>query len=287
MNNQNNQRERTTKKLLDIESKDRLSANLIDKFSNNPHLLNLYLQASIENTFSELLFRLTHKKYQEDKAYQMWEAILKHRDELNKILERDVGVLVASLDYLTNITDIISSPKIIDDKSIEEIAELGTRDALTGLYLRRVFDFYLNKEIATSNRYNIPLSLLMVDIDDFKKVNDTYGHQKGDETLKEVAKIFLQHSRQSDLAARYGGEEIAIILPSTTLEDAYNLAEELRKDVFFQFNKPNTPSVSVSIGVALLNYGENSILELIEKADKALYKAKESGKNKVIKYTVN
>lgn len=280
-----NQKEQTTKRLLDIESKDRLSAGSINKFSNSPNLLNNYLHASVENTFSELLFRLTHEKYQEDKAHQLWEAILKHRDKLNLVLHRDIGILVAALDYLTNVTTIISSAKIIKDKRIEEIAELGTRDALTGLYLRRVFDFFLHKEVAKSNRYNIPLSLLMIDIDDFKKVNDTYGHQTGDEVLKEVANIFLTHSRESDLPTRYGGEEIAIILPATSLEEACILAEKLRKEVFFRFHQPKNPIVTVSIGVASLNKGISST-ELIKQTDEALYKAKASGKNQIIKSNV-
>lgn len=267
------------KKMLDIESKDRLSAASINKFSNDPEMLENYLKSSIESSFSELLFRLTYEKYKEDKAHEFWQAILKHRDELNKGVGRDVGILVASLDYLTNILDVISCPKITNDKSLERTAENATRDALTGLYLRGVFDFYLDKQIIDSLRYNRPLSLIMADIDHFKSVNDNYGHQKGDEVLKQIGKIFLKNCRQSDLPARYGGEEISIILPTTPLEEAILLAERLRKEVFkFYKSKQN---ITISIGVASFGNKITSSVELIKEADKALYCAKETGRNRV------
>lgn len=279
----NQEKEQITKKLLDIESKDRLSSDSINKFSNNPKILNVYLESSLGCNFSELLFRLTQEKYEEDKAYELWEAILKHRDELNKSLGRDVGILVAALDYLTNIINIILSPKITNDRSLEDAAEIATRDALTGLYLRRVFDFYLHREILESTRYNKPLSLIMADIDNFKAVNDNYGHQKGDEVLEEIARIFLTTSRQADLPARYGGEEIGIILPATPMEDAVVLAERLREEVF-KFYSLKIPTVSISLGVASLGKENASSSQLIREADKALYCAKENGKNRVVKY---
>lgn len=279
--NSKKEKRQITKKMLEIESKDRLSAASIDEFSNDPKMLEQYLKSSIECSFSELLFRLTHEQYKEDKAHQFWEAIIKHRDVLNKIVGRDVGILVASLDYLTNIVDVISSPKITNDKSLEQTAESATRDDLTGLYLRGIFDFYLHREIVESLRYSRPLSLIMADIDDFKKVNDNYGHQKGDEVLKQIAKIFIKNSRQADLPARYGGEEISIILPTTPLEEACVLAERLRKEVFSFYESKE--AITISIGLASFGNGITSSFELIKEADKALYSAKDQGKNRVVK----
>lgn len=277
------QRRQATSKMLDIESKNRLSSTSIDELSNNPFLLECYLKTSIENTFSELLFRLTHEKYQEKKAQEFWKEILKHRDKLNKDLKRDVGILVATLDYLTNILEIIPNPKIIDDKSLEQTVESGTRDTLTGLYLRRVFDFYLEREIIKASRYSEPLSLIMLDIDNFKSVNDNYGHQTGDKILKQVGRIVLKTCRQTDLAARYGGEEISVVLPATPMEEAFVLAERLRKEIY-DFYHSKQPTVSVSIGISSFNQQTNSSTNLIGEADKALYQAKSSGKNRVVKY---
>ena len=276
------QKEQTTKKLFAIESKERLSSESIDELSSNSQLLDQYLKSSLEHTFSELLFRLTHERYNENKANTLWDAVVTHKHDLNKKLYRDVGILVATLDYLTNITGDIASPKIMNDQNIEEAAEVATRDALTGLYLRGVFDFLLKKEIARSLRYHTPLSLLMADIDNFKRANDHYGHQTGDAVLQQIGNIFLRHSRQADLPARYGGEEFAVILPETSLEEAFVLAERLRKKVF-HFYTSKTPTVTVSIGVASLREGVTSGSELIKEADNALYAAKQRGKNTVVK----
>jgi len=273
--------ENTTKNLWDIESKNRFSSESIDDLAKTPRLLDQYLKDSIENTFSELLFRLTYEKYTESKAFQLWTAIVKHKANLNRWLGRDVGILIATLDYLSNITGDIVSPKIIDDQKIEEAAKLATRDALTGLYLRNVFDFFLKSEISKFFKYNTPLSLIMSDIDNFKDVNDKYGHHKGDEVLKQISKIFLKHSRQADLPVRFGGEEFAIILAETPIEKAFPIAERLRVKVF-QLYKHKPPHVTISIGIGSFNKGMISGLELIKAADKALYDAKQSGKNKVV-----
>jgi diguanylate cyclase (GGDEF)-like protein len=274
-------KEHTTQSLWDIESKCRFSSESIDDLAKTPQLLDQYLKTSIENTFSELLFRLTHEKYSENKAFKLWTAIVKHKGILNRDLGRDVGILIATLDYLTNITGDILSPKIMDDKKIEAAAKVATRDALTGLYMRNVFDYFLEAEISKFFKYNKPLSLIMSDIDNFKDVNDNYGHQKGDEVLKQISKILLQNSRQSDLPARYGGEELAIILAEIPIEKAILIAERLRIQIF-QYYKLKTPAVTISIGVSTFCKEMISGHELIKAADKALYAAKESGRNKVV-----
>ncbi|EKD29171.1 MAG: GGDEF protein [uncultured bacterium] len=271
-----------TKSLLDIEFKKRVSSKSIDTLSNQPKLLNIYLKSSIENTFSELLFRLTHEKYKEIKAHKLWNAILKHKNHLNNKMERDVGILVATLDYLTNVTEEISSPKIMPDQKIEEVTGIATTDGLTGLYSRNIFDFSLEREIIKSIRYNKELSLMIADIDDFKKVNDVYGHQEGDMVLKKLSQIMLGTLRKSDLAARYGGEEFAIIMPETNIERAFLIAERINKNVM-EHLKCNAHNITISIGIGTLSKKINSLYELVRITDKALYKAKKLGKNRVVK----
>lgn len=165
----------------------------------------------------------------------------------------------------------------------KKIKELSITDGLTGLYVYRYFNEALEREIQRISRYQGTFSLLILDIDGFKKVNDTYGHLQGDEVLKEVAQILRRVCRQVDIICRYGGEEFTIILPETDIEGAFILAERIRMVVKnYAFGTKDKPiNLTVSIGVA--NYPESatSKLDLIKEVDKALYKTKADGKNKV------
>lgn len=277
--------ENTTRRLVDIESTDRITSDSIDKLSHKPALLKSYLDASIGNTFSELMFRLTHEIYTEKKASNLWHKIVTHRESLQKQLNRDMGMLVAALDYLSNISGDISSPKIMGDLRIEEAAVMATRDSLTGLYLRGVFDFMLEQMVSEHRRYTKSLSLLMLDIDDFKQVNDVHGHQTGDQVLREVGEIIIKTIRDADFPARYGGEEIVVIFPETAIDPAAVIAERLRAEVHRYFSDCG-PSITVSIGVSCIrNPDVITASELVRQADQAMYKVKHSGKNRVGKIT--
>lgn len=161
-------------------------------------------------------------------------------------------------------------------------------DALTGLYNRRYFESHIRTMLSNSNFAPSTLSVLMIDIDHFKKVNDTYGHQSGDAVIQEVANRLRQSLRLTDLSARYGGEEFVIILPSTDLELASTVAERIRSSVeTLKFNIPVEPrqiSCTVSIGASCLS-ADDTLDTLVARADKALYKSKEMGRNKVTKET--
>lgn len=159
-------------------------------------------------------------------------------------------------------------------------------DGLTGLYVSRYFRRRLNEELRTAVRYDQPMSVMMVDIDFFKKVNDTYGHQAGDEVLKVVARCIEDTLREgTDIAARYGGEEFAVILPQTDHKGAAMVAERLR--ILIEEQKVRTDpetvvEVTVSIGLAAFPRSGTEPRELVECADQALYKAKDSGRNRVV-----
>ena len=171
--------------------------------------------------------------------------------------------------------------------AVEELKELATKDALTGIANRRFFDEYLEKEWKRAQRDQYPFSIVMIDLDFFKAYNDTYGHQKGDTCLKEVATTIDEAmKRPADMAARYGGEEFALILPETSSEGAVSLAERLRKSIYDlnleHKNSSCEPRVTVSMGVATMKVDkESDFANLILKADKALYAAKDSGRNRV------
>ncbi len=164
-----------------------------------------------------------------------------------------------------------------------KLEKLALHDALTGLYNRGSFNEALNDELFRAHYYDRNISLLIIDIDFFKKVNDTYGHQAGDKILKSIANIILSSIRKSDYAARYGGEEFVIILPDANTEKAIGLAENIRVSVEqkkFKISKNEAITLTISIGVGSSSI-EISPKLLIETADKALYKAKENGRNQV------
>ncbi len=169
--------------------------------------------------------------------------------------------------------------------TFKEVKLRADRDALTRIYNRHSFEERLVYEIKRRRRYNNNLSLLMVDLDYFKRVNDTYGHKAGDMVLQKVGEILTQTFRDTDLPARYGGEEFVVLLPHTTEEAAWKLAERVRTAIEaceFHFDGHDF-SVTSSIGVASVEAGAlTSDDDLIIKADKALYKAKNNGRNMVV-----
>ena len=179
-----------------------------------------------------------------------------------------------------------AATSIANAKLHAEIEKLATRDGITGLFNHRVFQEKLSEELKKLSRYSEPSSLLLADIDFFKKINDTYGHPSGDLVLKEVSNIIREAIRDIDMPARYGGEEFAAILPRTDSKGAMNIAERLRKAVMnasFDIGtiSPIRPiQVTLSIGIATTPSDAKTKEELIEKADQALYYAKHNGRNR-------
>lgn len=168
-----------------------------------------------------------------------------------------------------------------------ETEYLSVVDGLTGLYNRRHFEYNIEREFLRVRRYPAELSLAMIDIDHFKQVNDTFGHQYGDYVLKEISEIVSQSFRKTDMIYRYGGEEIVVILTETSLEGAIIPLERLREKISeyeFRFNDQQT-SLTISVGAASYNKDLKSQQELIESADKALYKAKQSGRNRLVAFS--
>ena len=172
-------------------------------------------------------------------------------------------------------------------KLFERMQKMAITDSLTGLFNRRYFYMILNNEIERARRYASDLSLVMMDIDLFKRVNDKFGHLAGDHVLHEVAEICMPILRQSDVMFRYGGEEFMILLPETTKEEAAKVAERIRQSIAeTDFNTRNgIIKITASIGVTEYSPDFSAANTFIESADKALYRAKEMGRNKVQLYS--
>jgi diguanylate cyclase (GGDEF)-like protein len=160
--------------------------------------------------------------------------------------------------------------------------ELAITDAMTKLFLKRYFQLRLDDEFKRAERYKGKLAMAMIDIDHFKRINDTYGHTKGDEVLISVAKSIKENFRDVDIAARYGGEEFSVIMPEVSKEDALIAAERLRKTVEAVPHELNGKNVviTISIGLAEAPKDASTPLALVEAADAALYRSKETGRNR-------
>lgn len=198
------------------------------------------------------------------------------------------------IDYLTQLA-AQTATTITRANIYAEILKHATLDALTGFYNRRQLDERIKQEISSARRKHTSLCAIMIDIDFFKKVNDTYGHSTGDFILKTVSKIIRSRLREYDIAARYGGEEFAILLPFTDETEAAMVAERLRKavenkviDIEKVNTKNDTKTIKITISLGIYQFkSADKTQDLLMNADKALYEAKESGRNMVKIYKKN
>jgi len=175
---------------------------------------------------------------------------------------------------------VVAHENITERKLMEEALRVLSRtDSLTGVTNRRHFFELADHEVAAAARDGQPLSVILLDLDHFKRINDTQGHQAGDELLKGVAQIIQGHLREADLFARYGGEEFIALLPRMPAGDAVAVAERIREDVVARLQ------VTLSSGIAGLLPAGDTLDRLISRADKALYRAKDAGRNRSLAFT--
>ncbi len=172
--------------------------------------------------------------------------------------------------------------KIAQQQANEQLQNLSRMDHLTGLFNRGYWELQLIKEFKRFDRYEQPSSLIMLDIDHFKKVNDTYGHTVGDDVIRKVSRAIKEQVRDLDIAGRYGGEEFGIVLTSTDSAGAAIFAERLRKTIenMVVYSEGQEVEFTVSLGISQLSTNISDHRGWIEKADQALYKSKEGGRNR-------
>lgn len=197
------------------------------------------------------------------------------------VLEGEIARLVNEVDD-PDVAKRIAGLQEFVSRSKRRLSDLAFRDHLTGLYNRRSFDARLRDEVERAGRYGRPFSLLMADIDHFKACNDEYGHQKGDDVLRGVGRIIASSVRRSDFTARYGGEEIAAILPETGVNQGAQVAEKVRRGVEELSSAYAGIAVTVSVGGSCCDATHCDGSALLQSADSALYEAKEKGRNRIV-----
>lgn len=194
-----------------------------------------------------------------------------------------IGVMLVTMLLIFVASAVVLRPIIRALTSHNQLYELSYRDGLTGLYNHRHFQNVMDHEVTRAERYGNPLSMLMIDIDHFKQINDTYGHQCGDDVLRKISAIITSTVRTTDTAARYGGEEFAVVLPETDHEAARKLAERLRLNVArtetLVRNKPLRATVSIGLATYDPALGKRGKGDIIQAADQALYRSKRAGRN--------
>ena len=220
---------------------------------------------------------------------ESWIKYIKELHEIDRIVKikdalDEEKIFAINVEYYENKEDyyVFSLTDITKLKEKSNLFEYqASHDKLTGLFNRNKFDEVYSKEVKRSKRYNNELSMIIFDIDDFKMVNDNYGHQIGDDLLKEIAKIILKNVREQDVNVRWGGEEFLILLPQTNLAGAVTVASKIRiaiKDYLFT---TKNLEITASFGVSQL-LSEDSETTFISRSDTLLYEAKRTGKDKVI-----
>ena len=189
---------------------------------------------------------------------------------------------MALLDYFLNVNQELKNPKVIEISIFEQTERSAITDGLTGLFNRRHFTQTLRHELSRARRHSSKVSLVLFDVDDFKKLNDTKGHPEGDKVLVRTASLIKDGVREIDMAARYGGEEFAVILPETSRTGAFVVADRVRQSVENHFRRTRGVSnVTVSGGVATFPDDATTLADLVKKADLGLYRAKAAGKNRI------
>ena len=257
-----------------------------------------------EDEFKEIIDLLTKAMAVADHDNQVYnEKIYRQSEKLEKLtllddirkIKNELIVQVENIRKTVRQKDLHDSEKLekLSQKvnslhvELEKAKEESIRDGLTGIYNRKAFDRYIHKLVERNTVTRAPFSMLILDIDDFKKINDVFGHQTGDRVLMALAHKCREFIRSDDFLARYGGEEFVVILPGASLRNAVKKGRLICKEIAkaryaIEEKKQDTViSITVSIGASVLKKGD-TVEALIERADEALYAAKQAGKNRVV-----
>ena len=251
--------------------------------------LNVIMKNGGKRAYSIFFNVLTHLDLEPDIAENCWHSILLHRKEMMHTLNREVNLRTVICDYLCSVDRTLKNPVFVEIHVFEDQLKSLKYDCLTGLLTRSTFDETFSREFARAKRYKTELSVLFLDLDDFKSVNDIFGHLAGDLVLKDVGQIIKNEIRTEDSAARYGGDEFVVILPQTGKMEGIILSERIRKKIEALNLKYENKKIqsTISGGLASFSIDAQTEKDLLNYADRALYRAKEFGKNNIAVYSHN
>lgn len=257
------------------------------KYARQDDLLISELERKVsengDHVYSLIFDILTHLRIESDRASELWQGILRHREAMIDKLGREVVLRTAICDYLCSVCRSLENPVVVELNVFEDHCQSQYFDSLTGLYSRKFLSPTITRELSRAQRHNSALSLIFFDIDNFKVVNDTYGHLAGDQCLIKIASIIMSEVRTEDMAIRYGGEEILVILPHSEKLQALVIGERIRRRVkmhLFRFDGEDM-NVTLSGGIASFPEDGKNIETLIRYADMAMYQAKANGKDNI------
>lgn len=288
--------------LIDPETLEQIRLNVLMQFStlmqlhSNVHNFGENIQTLIEQTMEENIKAIAAKLayIKDDDLLRSTREFAKHNERLRNALT----LLHIEQERFWQKSKLYTQQAMLGFNEIahelaltlKKLEYYSMHDPLTELHNRRYFNTILAHELSRSERYHHPFCLLMIDVDDFKQINDTYGHSSGDAMLKQLAMILLSCLRKTDTIGRIGGDEFAIILTETSAEAGASLAESLRKMIkatSFEDTLGNHYSVKVSIGVACYPRDANNMENLLSCVDIALYEAKRKGKDEISVFKKN
>lgn len=242
------------------------------------------IQLSVEKfSFADALSYFIDYSFTDEEAENHWKNIIERMEKTEAKLNRRISIYAAVVDYFTSEERVFNSPVLVEIKVLRQTEQFAMMDGLTNVFNRRYMDLYLRKEINRCNRYNKCFSVMLLDVDDFKKINDTHGHVNGDVVLQAIARVLKETIREEDVLCRYGGEEFLIIMPETDADNAIALypriQEKLQESEIYSKYK-----VTLSAGCANFTAHADNLIDLLRCADISLYKAKKAGKNRAVKY---
>jgi diguanylate cyclase (GGDEF)-like protein len=249
----------------------------------------MHAVAPAPGTPAARLERLTNLAMPEPEAELHWRAIAVHRSELERDLKRHVGLAVAALDYFLHREPRLSDPVIIEGAMLAALRRSAVRDSLTELFNREYFDLTLAREIRRRGRHRDGFSLLLLDLDNLKSLNDRLGHRAGDAALQVLGAVIRGGVRSVDVACRYGGDEFAVLLPDTGPAGTALVGERLRSRMAARIDRlapaGEPVPLTVSAGIASFPRDASTAAELVGVADRALYLVKRAGGNQVARYS--
>ena len=231
--------------------------------------------------FQVLFDIIANLKIEPEESRKLWDQTWLFKSKLEERLKNKIDFRVALLEYLLETNQKLKNPKIIELSLFEKTQNSLVVDELTGLYNFRFLENQLRYEVAKSLRFNTEFSIIFIDIDNFKIVNDIYGHELGNTVLKKIAKILIKNIRTTDIAFRFGGDEFVVFLQNTRKRDSFTVAESLRKSVETELTIPQNKSIHITIsaGIASFPADADSQNALMKNADQALLFSKQNGKN--------